>query len=60
MLLYIDPGIGSMIIQVIIGAVAAGSAAMYMFREKVSKFFSRSTDEKATEEEETEKEERNE
>jgi hypothetical protein len=40
-LLYIDPGFGSMVIQVIIGAIAAGSAALYMFRQKVAKFFDR-------------------
>ena len=42
-LLYIDPGLGSMVIQVIIGAIAAGSAGLYMFRQKIAKFFGRST-----------------
>ena len=41
-LLYIDPGFGSMVIQVIIGAVAAGSAGLYMFRQKIARFFGRS------------------
>ena len=43
--LYIDPGMGSMVIQVIIGAIAAGSATLYMFKQKFAKFFKRSTQE---------------
>ena len=38
-LIYIDPGIGSMAVQVIVGAIAACSAALYMFRQKITKFF---------------------
>ena len=49
-LLYIDPGFGSMVIQVIIGAIAAGSAGLYMFRQKVAKFFSRNKKSDAVEE----------
>ena len=41
-LLYIDPGFGSMVIQVIIGAIAAGSAGLYMFRQRIAQFFNRS------------------
>jgi len=55
-LLYIDPGFGSMVIQVIIGAIAAGSAALYMFRQKVAKFFGRSTKTDSVEDAETETE----
>ena len=58
-LLYIDPGFGSMVIQVIIGAIAAGSAALYMFRQKITKFFNRSTKDDSVEKRETEKEQKN-
>lgn len=50
MLLYIDPGLGSMVIQAIVGAVAAGSTVLFMFRQKMSKFFGHSTKEDTIEE----------
>ena len=59
-LLYIDPGLGSMIIQVIIGAVAACSAAFYMFRQKIAKLFGHSAKDNVVEEVETKKEEQEE
>jgi len=56
-LLYIDPGFGSMVIQVIIGAIAAGSAALYMFRQKVAQFFGRSKKDDSIEEKKSKEEE---
>jgi hypothetical protein len=56
MLMYIDPGLGSMIIQVIIGIVAAGSTALYVLREKISRWVGRSSKEEDAFEE-TEKQE---
>ena len=58
MYLYIDPGMGSMLIQAIVGAVAAGSAFFYMFRQKIAAWFGRSSKKNAIEE--TEKEDREE
>ena len=37
--MYIDPGLGSMLFQVVVGAIAAFGATLYMFRQKVTKFF---------------------
>jgi len=48
--LYIDPGFGSMIIQVIIGIVAAGGAVLYTVRERFVKLFGKSSKEKIVEE----------
>ena len=52
--LYIDPGMGSMVIQVIIGAIAAGSATLYMFKQKFASLFKRSAQEDAISEMEAE------
>ncbi len=38
---YIDPGTGSLIIQMVIGAVAAGLAMMGIYRAKVKNFLCR-------------------
>ena len=40
-LLYIDPGLGSLIFQAVIGAVAAVGGASYLFRQKIAKWFGR-------------------
>ena len=49
--MYLDPGFGSMVIQLVIGGVAAMGAGFYLFREKIKKLFGiRSAEEPATEE----------
>jgi len=40
--MYLDPGFGSMVIQVVIGLIAAGGVALYTFRQKIAKLFGRS------------------
>jgi hypothetical protein len=55
-LLYIDPGLGSLIIQALVGAIAAGGAAWLMFKQKIANLFRRSAKKDADEEVKTEKE----
>jgi hypothetical protein len=40
--MYLDPGFGSMVIQMAIGIVAAGGAALFVLRQKIAKLFGRS------------------
>jgi len=40
--MYFDPGFGSMIIQVVIGLIAAGGVALYTLRQKIAKLLGRS------------------
>ena len=37
--MYLDPGFGSMVIQLLIGGVAAIGAGFYMFRQRIKEFF---------------------
>jgi len=37
--MYLDPGFGSMIIQIIVGAIAAGGAVLFTMRQRVGNFF---------------------
>jgi hypothetical protein len=55
--MYLDPGFGSMVIQVVIGLIAAGSVAFYTLRQKIAKLFGRSPKEKATDNAQNEQEE---
>lgn len=55
--MYLDPGFGSMIIQVVIGIIAATGVALYTLRQKISKFFRRSPKEKEQEKLENNKDE---
>lgn len=58
--MYLDPNFGSMLIQMIIAAVAAGGAYAVIFRNRIKAFFARkkkgadapavSSDEKSDEE----------
>jgi hypothetical protein len=41
--MYLDPGFGSMVIQLALGAIAASGAFFFMFREKIKKLFGVST-----------------
>jgi hypothetical protein len=43
--MYLDPGFGSMVIQVVIGLIAAGGVALYTLRQKITKLFGRSSKE---------------
>jgi uncharacterized membrane-anchored protein len=38
---YLDPGTGSLIIQVLIGAVVAGGAMIKIFWKRIANFFSK-------------------
>jgi hypothetical protein len=37
--MYLDPGFGSMVIQLVIGSIAAGGTFLFLFREKIKKLF---------------------
>ena len=37
--MYLDPGFGSMLIQAIIAAIAAGGAYLLIFRKRIVSFF---------------------
>ena len=37
--MYLDPGFGSMLVQVVIASLAAGAAMLAIFRNKVAAFF---------------------
>lgn len=39
--MYLDPGFGQMIIQVIVAAVAAGGAYVLLFKDKLKGLFKR-------------------
>jgi mannitol/fructose-specific phosphotransferase system IIA component len=43
--MYLDPGFGSMVIQMAIGIAAAGGAALYVLRQKIAKLLGRSPEE---------------
>ena len=49
--MYLDPGFGSMVIQLVIGGVAAMGAGFYLFREKIKTFFGIRSNEKPAAEE---------
>lgn len=46
---YIDPGSGSMIVQVIIAAILGTITALKIYWHKIKKIFSRNSDNKKTE-----------
>lgn len=37
--MYLDPGFGSMVIQVIVAALAAGGAYLLIFKKRIVSFF---------------------
>ncbi len=39
--MYLDPGFGQMIIQVVVAAVAAGGAYVLLFKDKIKSLFKR-------------------
>ena len=39
--MYLDPGFGSMLIQIIVAAIAACGAYLLIFRNKISEMFKR-------------------
>jgi len=39
--MYLDPGFGGMLLQVIIAIVAVGGGLLFAFRRKISQLFSR-------------------
>ena len=55
-MLYIDPNLGALLIQMLVGAVAAVGAAFFMFRQKIASFFGRSKKEDPLEENNTDEE----
>jgi hypothetical protein len=40
--MYLDPGFGSMVIQLFIAGVAAAGSYLFLFRQKIKAFFGRS------------------
>ena len=46
---YIDPGAGSMIVQVVIGVIAGSAMAIKIFWKKIKRFFLRFRKTKTTE-----------
>jgi len=53
--MYLDPGFGSMVIQLAIGGIAALGTGFFLFRERIKTFFGiRSAEEQTTEENEKE------
>ena len=48
--MYLDPGFGSMVIQLIIGGIAAAGTGFFLFRQRIKEFFgNRSAEESAKE-----------
>jgi len=39
--MYLDPGFGGMMVQLIIALLAAGGALIYTFRRKIAEFFNK-------------------
>jgi hypothetical protein len=37
--MYLDPGFGSMVIQLVVGVIAAGATFFWLFRQKIKKLF---------------------
>ena len=37
--MYLDPGFGSMVIQLIIGGIAAVGTGFFLFRQRIKEFF---------------------
>ena len=37
--MYLDPGLGSMLIQALIGGIAVAGSSFFMFRQKIMAFF---------------------
>lgn len=46
--MYLDPGFGGMMVQLIIALVAAGGALIYTFRRKISEFFKKNKEQNVT------------
>jgi len=53
--MYLDPGFGSMLIQLVVASLAAIAVGFGLFRQKIKMFFNKNKDEEATEEESTDK-----
>ena len=41
--MYLDPGFGSMVIQILIAGVATIGASLYLFRQKIKTFFTKNS-----------------
>ena len=39
--MYLDPGFGSMVIQMVVAGLAAAAAVLYIARNKIKNFFSK-------------------
>ena len=48
--MYLDPGFGSMVIQLLIGGIAAMGAGFFMFRKRIKEFFGNRSAEESTKE----------
>lgn len=45
--MYLDPGFGGMLVQVIVALIAAGGAILFSFRKKIKKVFSKNKNQEA-------------
>ena len=45
--MYLDPGFGSMVIQLLIGGIAAMGTGFFLFRQKIKKALGLAADEEA-------------
>ena len=39
--MYLDPGLGGMLLQIVVALVAAGGATLFVMRKKIRNFFSK-------------------
>ena len=39
--MYLDPGLGGMLLQIVVAIVAAGGATLFVMRKKIRNFFSK-------------------
>ena len=44
-IMYLDPGFGGMLVQVIVAIVAVGGGLLFSFRRKIRQLFSKNKDE---------------
>ena len=51
--MYLDPGFGSMLIQLVVASIAAAAVGLGIFRQRIKAFFSKNKNQEAVEEEST-------
>jgi len=51
--MYLDPGFGSMLIQMVIASIAAAAVGLGLFRQRIKAFFSKKKGDEAAENEDS-------